>query len=120
MISLLFIIFVCLYVAAFWKSEADTIQFRPRQAISKSDWWLGKRGINGRNWLMKYPLAAFWDGWHFCIAMMLGCFFLAIGTLFIYIVHISFWWLLPFVLGSFLVFGLFFNLQYDDNLKDML
>jgi hypothetical protein len=120
LVSLIYLIFATLYISAFWKAEADTIQFRPKHALFQSDFWLGKRGTTGRNWLFKYPLSCFWDGWHFCITMMLESFFLLIGTLFIYITHISYYYIIVFAILGNGIFGLFFNLEYDDNLTDMI
>jgi len=114
LISILYLIFATLYIAGLFKSERDTIAFNPRKAIFQSDFWLEMNSGKPRTWLQKYPFAPLSDGWHLCDAGMLCTFYLMIGTLFILITKINFLWIFPFILGCFIIFGAFFNLNYDE------
>lgn len=97
-------------ISSIAKSECDTIKFNPHKAWYQSNFWLGKKDLTKRSWKYKYPLSFVWDGWHLMDSTRNTCYIIQIFLWF----AIPYYWFIPLVVLSYVMYGLVFELFYQN------
>ena len=108
MIINILIVVICLFIAAIFNSEMDTIKFVPKRAWFKSNFWL--RNLWQVSWFRKTFGFFTLDGWHLCKGVMIYSLLYPHAYLITGEVFLSFLIAVPLMM----VLGAAFELSYNN------